>query len=96
MLLSLHWKPDQIVDLLFFLKKKVFYHSVQSIIEHSAIKANNRNEENKRRAPGENNGKTVYRSGTVNSKSFVGKVLLRIKWKFELTVYFKHEILGKL
>ena len=26
-----------------------------------------------------------YRSGTVNSKSFVGKVLLRIKWKFELT-----------
>ena len=29
-------------------------------------------------------GKTIYRSGTVNSKSFVGKVLLRIKWKFEL------------
>ena len=28
---------------------------------------------------------TKYRSGTVNSKSFVGKVLLRIKWKFELT-----------
>ena len=27
---------------------------------------------------------TKYRSGTVNSKSFVGKVLLRIKWKFEL------------
>ena len=26
----------------------------------------------------------TYRSGTVNSKSFVGKVLLRIKWKFEL------------
>ena len=25
-----------------------------------------------------------YRSGTVNSKSFIGKVLLRIKWKFEL------------
>ena len=25
-----------------------------------------------------------YRSGTVNSKSFVGTVLLRIKWKFEL------------
>ena len=38
----------------------------------------------------------VYRSRTVNSKSFVGKVLLRIKWKFELTVYFKHEILGQL
>ena len=37
-----------------------------------------------------------YRSGTVNSKSFIGKVLLRIKWKFELTVYFKHGILGKL
>ena len=38
----------------------------------------------------------IYKSGTVNSKSFVGKVLLRIKWKFELTVYFKHGILGKL
>ena len=25
-----------------------------------------------------------YRSGTVDSKSFVAKVLLRIKWKFEL------------
>ena len=25
-----------------------------------------------------------YRSGTVNSKSFVGKVLLWIKWKFKL------------
>ena len=25
-----------------------------------------------------------YRSGTVNLKSFIGKVLLRIKWKFEL------------
>ena len=25
-----------------------------------------------------------YRSGMVNSKSFIGKVLLRIKWKFEL------------
>ena len=29
--------------------------------------------------------RSTYRSGTVNSKSFVGKVLLRIKWKFELT-----------
>ena len=28
-----------------------------------------------------------YRSGTVNSKSFVGKDLLRIKWNFELTVF---------
>ena len=27
----------------------------------------------------------LYRSGTVNSKSFVGKVFLRIKRKFELT-----------
>ena len=35
-----------------------------------------------------------YRLGTVNSKSFIGKVLLRIKWKFKLTVYFKHGILG--
>ena len=26
-----------------------------------------------------------YRSGTVNSKSFVGKVLLQIKWRFQLT-----------
>ena len=26
----------------------------------------------------------IYRSDTVNSKSFVGKVLLRIKWKSEL------------
>ena len=26
----------------------------------------------------------AVQAGTVNSKSFVGKVLLRIKWKFEL------------
>ena len=26
----------------------------------------------------------TYRSGMVDSKSFIGKVLLRIKWKFEL------------
>ena len=38
----------------------------------------------------------VYRSGTINSKSFVGKNLLRIKWKFKLTVHFKHEMLGKI
>ena len=25
-----------------------------------------------------------YRSGMVNSKSFISKVLLRIKWKFDL------------
>ena len=29
----------------------------------------------------------MYRSGTVNSKSFAGKDLLRIKWNFELTVF---------
>ena len=29
-------------------------------------------------------GEVYYRSGTVNSKSFVGKVLIRIKWKIEL------------
>ena len=28
--------------------------------------------------------KTYYRLGMVNSKSFISKVLLRIKWKFEL------------
>ena len=37
----------------------------------------------------------LYRSGMVNSKSFVHKVLLRIRWKFELTVHFEHEIIGK-
>ena len=26
----------------------------------------------------------LYKSDMVNSKSFIGKVLLRIKWKFEL------------
>ena len=31
-----------------------------------------------------NIGNGNYRLGPVNSKSFVGKVLLRIKWKFEL------------
>ena len=36
-----------------------------------------------------------YRLGTVFSKSFIGKILLRIKWKFEITVHFKHEMLGK-
>ena len=36
----------------------------------------------------------MYRSGTVNSKSFVGKGLLQIKWKFELTVNFKQRIRG--
>ena len=33
----------------------------------------------------DNNSEYLYRSGTVNSKSFVGKVFLRIKRKFELT-----------
>ena len=36
-----------------------------------------------------------YRSGTVNSKSFVGKAFLRIKWKYGLTGHFKHEMIGK-
>ena len=36
-----------------------------------------------------------YRSGTVISKSFVGKDFLRSKWKYELTVHFKHEMIGK-
>ena len=30
-------------------------------------------------------GLFLYKSGMVNSKSFVGKILLRIKQKFELT-----------
>ena len=34
---------------------------------------------------GAKNQNIYYRLGTVNSKSFVGKVLLRIKWKIELT-----------
>ena len=38
----------------------------------------------------------LYRSDTVNSKSFVSKVLLQIKWKFEITVYFKHEMIEKI
>ena len=29
---------------------------------------------------------TIYRSVMVNSKLFVGKVFLRIKWKFELNI----------
>ena len=36
-----------------------------------------------------------YSLGTVNSKSFVSKDLLRSKWKYELTVHFKHEVIGK-
>ena len=39
--------------------------------------------------------KKSYRSGTVISKSFVGKDFLRIQWKYELTVHFKHEMIGK-
>ena len=39
--------------------------------------------------------KNNYRSGTVNSKSFVGKDFLRNKWKYELTVHLKHEMIGK-
>ena len=37
----------------------------------------------------------LYRLGTVNSKSFVGKHFLQNKWKYELTMYFKHEMIGK-
>ena len=42
----------------------------------------------------------MYRSGTVISKSFVGKDFLRNKWKyeltaFELTVHFRHEMITK-
>ena len=35
-----------------------------------------------------------YRLGTVNSKAFVGKDFLQNKWKYGLTVYFKHEMIG--
>ena len=35
-------------------------------------------------APRRRNAFENCRSGTVNSKSLVGKVLLRIKWKFKL------------
>ena len=35
---------------------------------------------------------TQYRSGTVNSKSFVGKDFLRIKWKFEFWPKFQIRI----
>ena len=38
---------------------------------------------------------TSYRSYTANSKSFVGKDFLQKKWKFELTMNFKHEMIGK-
>ena len=38
---------------------------------------------------------SCYRSGTVNSKSFVSKDFLQNKWKYELTVHFKHEMMGK-
>ena len=38
---------------------------------------------------------TSYRSGTVNLKSFVGKDFLQIKWKYELTMHFKHGMIGK-
>ena len=34
-----------------------------------------------------------YRLGPVNLKSFIGKILLRIKWEFELTVNIKHEMI---
>ena len=37
----------------------------------------------------------MYRSGTINSKSFISKDFLRNKWKYDLTVHFKHEMIGK-
>ena len=37
----------------------------------------------------------IYRLGTVNAKSFTGKVLLGINWKLELTVYLEHDVIGK-
>ena len=37
-----------------------------------------------------------YSLGTVNSKFFVSKDLLRNKWKYELTVHFKHEMIGNI
>ena len=36
-----------------------------------------------------------YRSATVNSKSFIRKDLLQIKWNYELAIHFKHEMIGK-
>ena len=39
--------------------------------------------------------KMEYRSGTVNSKLFVGKDFLQIKWKYELTMHFKYVMIGK-
>ena len=37
----------------------------------------------------------VYRFGRVNSKSFVDKDFFRNKWKYELTMHFRHEMIGK-
>ena len=39
-------------------------------------------------------GVSQFRSGTVNSKSFVSKDFLRNKSKYELTIHFKHEMIG--
>ena len=39
--------------------------------------------------------RNIYRSGTVNSKSFVSKDFIQNKWKYELTVHFKYEMIGK-
>ena len=36
-----------------------------------------------------------YRLDTVNSKTFVSKDFLRIKWKYEFTMHFKHEMIAK-
>ena len=37
----------------------------------------------------------LYKAGTVHSKSFVGKDFLQNKWKYELTMQFQHEMIGK-
>ena len=38
----------------------------------------------------------LYKSGTVNSKSFVSKDFLQNKWKYQLTMHFKYEMIGKM
>ena len=40
-------------------------------------------------------GVSQYRSGAVNSKSFVSNDFLRNKSKYELTINFKHEMIRK-
>ena len=89
-------RPNIIV--IFQLRKELLFPTgnynklIQTIINIKYLQVNSvkLNEERIRK-----HGIYKYRLGTVNSKSFVSKFLLRIKWKFELTVHFKHEMLGK-